>query len=178
MPDATNPLPSAENDVCDGCQKRPCVCETVVLPTVDKDAALADLADTIEDAVGVRTLDDETIWQIARYLTASGYARVIPPAGLANACTECGDCFHPVVGPNTDGEPCEWCRDCGCGSDKHTRMERVFPPDVPADDDQLALDHQRPTPVCPECAQGKCPNCTGMALDGDDFVACTCTHGK
>lgn len=27
----------AENDVCDGCQKRPCVCETVVLPTAEKD---------------------------------------------------------------------------------------------------------------------------------------------
>jgi len=34
------------------------------------------------------------------------------------------------------------------------------------------------SPMCPECAQGKCRNCTGLALDGDDFVTCTCTHGK
>lgn len=31
---------------------------------------------------------------------------------------------------------------------------------------------------CPECQQGKCSNCTGLALDGDDFVACACTHGQ
>lgn len=28
---------NAEKDVCDGCQKRPCVCETVVLPSAEKD---------------------------------------------------------------------------------------------------------------------------------------------
>lgn len=48
--------------------------------TAEIDAPLSDLADTIEDAVGVGTLDLDTIWQIARYLTASGYTRVIPPA--------------------------------------------------------------------------------------------------
>lgn len=37
--------------------------------------ALTELAETIEDAVGVGTLDDDTVWQIARYLTASQYAR-------------------------------------------------------------------------------------------------------
>ena len=46
---------------------------------------------------------------------------------LASAC-KCGDCFHPLVGANTDGEPCEWCIDCGCNADDHTRMTRVNPP--------------------------------------------------
>jgi len=48
---------------------------------------------------------------------------------LSNACTECGDCYHPVIGPNTDGEPCDWCRDCGCASASHTRMTTVIPPE-------------------------------------------------
>lgn len=32
--------------------------------------------------------------------------------------------------------------------------------------------------VCPECAAGKCPNCTTITLDPvlDDFTPCTCTH--
>lgn len=42
------------------------------------DTALSDLADTIEDAVGVGTLELDTIWQIARYLTASGYVHCPP----------------------------------------------------------------------------------------------------
>ena len=43
------------------------------------------------------------------------------PVRLANRC-RCGDCYHPVIGPNTDGEPCDWCRDCGCPSTDHTPM--------------------------------------------------------
>ena len=54
--------------------------------------------------------------------------RLTPPAEqadrLPNACA-CGDCYHPVVGPNTDGEPCDFCRDCGCPSADHTRMTRA-----------------------------------------------------
>jgi hypothetical protein len=49
---------------------------------------------------------------------------------LANACGECGDCHHPVIGPNTDGEPCDWCRDCGCNADQHTRMTSPVPRDM------------------------------------------------
>lgn len=43
--------------------------------------AVADLFETIVDAVGVGTLPDDTIEQIARYLTEFGYVRV--PANLA-----------------------------------------------------------------------------------------------
>ena len=45
-------------------------------------------------------------------------------SALTNAC-KCGDCYHPIVGPNTDGEPCAWCRDCGCHADDHSRMTEV-----------------------------------------------------
>lgn len=41
-------------------------------------SALTDLFDTIEDAVGVGALSHDTVEQIARYLIASGYARVTP----------------------------------------------------------------------------------------------------
>lgn len=38
---------------------------------------------------------------------------------LPNVCRACGDCYHPSFGPNTDGEACDWCRDCGCPSAEH-----------------------------------------------------------
>jgi hypothetical protein len=38
---------------------------------------------------------------------------------LPNRCAACEDCYHPTVGPNTDGEPCPWCRDCGCHESEH-----------------------------------------------------------
>ena len=43
---------------------------------------------------------------------------------LASAC-KCGDCFHPVIGPNTDGASCDWCQDCACPITDHTRMTYV-----------------------------------------------------
>lgn len=44
--------------------------------------------------------------------------------GLPNACA-CGDFYHPRFGPNTDGEPCEWCQDCACSvSDHHAWTDR------------------------------------------------------
>ena len=46
---------------------------------------------------------------------------------LASAC-RCGDCYHPVIGPNTDGEPCDWCQDCACPIADHTRMTYVKDP--------------------------------------------------
>ena len=46
---------------------------------------------------------------------------------LRNAC-RCGDCYHPLIGPDTDGDPCDWCRDCGCPSADHHRMAYVIPP--------------------------------------------------
>ena len=42
-------------------------------------------------------------------------------ARLATACSLCDDCFHPSFGPNMDGEPCDYCRDCGCPSAEHTQ---------------------------------------------------------
>lgn len=33
--------------------------------------------------------------------------------------------------------------------------------------------------ICPECRDGKCPNCTGWSIDSEDnIVDCRCTHGK
>lgn len=46
------------------------------------------------------------------------------PGGLTSAC-KCGNCYHPVIGPNTDGASCDWCRDCACPSADHTRMTYV-----------------------------------------------------
>ena len=43
---------------------------------------------------------------------------------LASAC-KCGDCYHPVIGPNTDGASCDWCQDCACPIADHTRMTYV-----------------------------------------------------
>jgi len=43
------------------------------------------------------------------------------PVPLESAC-DCGDCFRPLIGLNTDGEPCDWCQDCGCSSASHDRM--------------------------------------------------------
>lgn len=34
-------------------------------------------------------------------------------------CSSCDDCYHPAFGPNTDGEPCDWCQDCGCARSEH-----------------------------------------------------------
>lgn len=32
-------------------------------------------------------------------------------------------------------------------------------------------------PPCPECVQGKCPNCTGQTIgDDDELVPCPCPH--
>lgn len=56
--------------------------------------------------------------------TPNYMARMSKP--LASAC-KCGDCFHPAIGPDTDGEPCPWCRDCGCHADDHIRMTTVIP---------------------------------------------------
>lgn len=39
---------------------------------------------------------------------------------LLNTCLECRDCYHPSFGPDTDGVPCDWCRDCGCASASHS----------------------------------------------------------
>lgn len=39
---------------------------------------VAELADTVEDATS-GTLNYDVCWQIAQYLTASGYTRVTPP---------------------------------------------------------------------------------------------------
>lgn len=34
-----------------------------------------------------------------------------------------------------------------------------------------------PVPICPECRDGKCRNCTGWALNEDDEVVdCECPH--
>lgn len=41
------------------------------------------------------------------------------PKRLPNACSACLDCYHPSFGPNTDGDPCPWCRDCGCAESEH-----------------------------------------------------------
>lgn len=75
---------SAEKGVCDGCQKRPCVCETVVLPTVENDA----LADALErhDTLGGRCTCGATLpaWRLdtprwfAEHL-ASVARSVLPP---------------------------------------------------------------------------------------------------
>lgn len=48
-------------------------------------------------------------------------------SALTNACA-CGDCYHPAFGPNTDGEPCDWCRDCGCPSALHDAHESADDP--------------------------------------------------
>jgi hypothetical protein len=43
----------------------------------------------------------------------------------------------------------------------------------------MSDDHDpRVTPMCPECAQGKCGNCTTMALhpQTDALVPCGCPH--
>lgn len=47
------------------------------------------------------------------------------------------------------------------------------------DIEHVGLVNQEPSPAagpsCPECVQGKHPNCTGDAMDEDDrFVACGC----
>ncbi|HKY59253.1 MAG TPA: hypothetical protein VJL80_14545 [Aeromicrobium sp.] len=49
------------------------------------------------------------------------------PRRLTSAC-KCGDCYHPVIGPNTDGEPSDFCRDCACPSANHTRMTHTDSP--------------------------------------------------
>lgn len=51
-------------------------------------------------------------------MSANESAASTPPR-LHNACAGCGDCYHPSFGPNTDGDPCDWCRDCGCASADH-----------------------------------------------------------
>lgn len=55
-------------------------------------------------------------------------AESVPPVRLPNACRNCGDCYHPTTGPNADGDPCEWCRDCGCPAAGHTRMTQARRP--------------------------------------------------
>lgn len=34
-------------------------------------------------------------------------------------CEDCGDCTLLTIGPNTDGEPCDWCQNCGCHASLH-----------------------------------------------------------
>jgi hypothetical protein len=53
---------------------------------------------------------------------------VITDYGLPSACL-CGDCFHPLIGPNTDGGPCDFCRDCGCPNADHGRMTYIKSPE-------------------------------------------------
>lgn len=46
-----------------------------------------------------------------------------PAPGPETACQpnrcKCGDCYHPSFGPDTDGDWCPWCRDCGCSLTDH-----------------------------------------------------------
>jgi hypothetical protein len=56
------------------------------------------------------------------------YMSLRTPAPRPQACTRCGDCYHPAFGPNTDGDPCDWCQDCGCPSADH---EPRFRPGTP-----------------------------------------------
>lgn len=64
----------------------------------------------------------------------------------------------------------------------HARGGMVPLVDVLAHNRRVVLD-ERPhavvvsSPVCPECRQGKCRNCTGWVLDDDDREQpCPCAH--
>lgn len=64
---------------------------------------------------------DDTTTALATYDMPKVQAIAHAPERLVSAC-KCGDCFHPVIGPNTDGASCDWCQDCGCPITDHTRM--------------------------------------------------------
>ena len=62
-----------------------------------------------------------------------------------NACA-CGDCYHPSFGPNTDGEPCPWCRDCACHRSDHVGTDRHGDPWTPGDDGLMHTPETAPFP--------------------------------
>lgn len=41
------------------------------------------------------------------------------PDNTIGECNGCEGCPELVIGPNTDGEPCDWCQNCGCASAEH-----------------------------------------------------------
>lgn len=67
-------------------------------------------------------MSDITPADALRELRDGDYPDYVAAAKKIESACKCGDCYHPVIGPNTDGEPCDWCRDCACPSADHTRM--------------------------------------------------------
>ena len=129
---------SAEKDVCDGCQKRPCVCETVVLPNAEKDAPCSH--------PGWVHIGSE------RYCAACGVDRDDLPESAENdvppRCLDCGS-TNLHEGPN---DPPPWCCCMDCGSANVSDGARPIPP-AKRDDGLPFAPPENEEPTCPTCGQ-------------------------
>lgn len=128
----------------------------------------------VENFVPLDAIEDAASMNLNEVVVGDGSLRATFP-GLGVALPTGPD--GQVAGAQALRETVQALVDAGYGTHEAV-MERLTKAASDPITEPLATTYPRPL-YCPECANGKCVNCVGQALDPvtDDLVPCACTHG-